>query len=120
MSASAFQCRLAVRGPGGGAARVPQLAQDMQRRVGLYAFGMTPLSVAQDRTAEHVARRLAARRNELRLSLAEVAARCGVSLQQIHRYEVGLNTVSAPMLWQLSRCLAVDIGYFFEGLETEG
>jgi transcriptional regulator with XRE-family HTH domain len=92
----------------------------MQRQAGVYDFGMTSLSVALDKTAEHVARRLAARRAELRLSLAEVAARCGVSLQQIHRYEVGLNSISAPMLWQLSKCLRVDIRYFFEGLDKEG
>jgi len=80
---------------------------------------MTSLSVALDRTAEHVAKRLAARRAELHLSLAEVSARCGVSFQQVHRYEVGLNTVSAPMLWQLSKCLEVDIRYFFEGLDEK-
>src|SRR5437879_7176651 len=119
MNPGAFQCSLAARPPGGVAARVSRLARNMQRRVGLYAFGMTPLPLAPDRTAEHVAKRLAARRAELRLSLAEVAARCGVSLQQIHRYEVGLNTISVPMLWQLSRCLVVDIGYFFQGLESE-
>jgi hypothetical protein len=99
--------------------RDDELARDMQRRAHLCEFGMTSLSVALDKTAEHVARRLAARRAELRLSLAEVSARCGVSLQQVHRYEVGLNTVSAPMLWQLSKCLDVDIRYFFEGLDRE-
>ena len=92
----------------------------MQWRAGLYGFGMTLLSVALDKISEHVARRLAGRRAELRLSLAEVSGRCGVSLQQIHRYEVGLNTVSAPMLWQLSKCLNVDIRYFFEGMDEDG
>jgi transcriptional regulator with XRE-family HTH domain len=78
---------------------------------------MTSLLMTLERTTEHVAARLAARRAELGLSLAEVSARCGVSLQQIHRYEVGLNTISVPMLWQLSRCLGVDVGYFFAGLD---
>jgi transcriptional regulator with XRE-family HTH domain len=97
------------------------LARGVQRQAGLYGFGITALSVSLDRTAEHVARRLTARRAELRLSLAEVSSRCGVSLQQVHRYEVGLNTISAPMLWQLSKCLGVNITYFFEGLdENEG
>ena len=67
----------------------------------------------------HVARRLAERRSELRLSLAELATRCGVSLQQVHRYEIGANTISAPMLWSLSTCLGVPVSYFFEGLEAE-
>ena len=71
-----------------------------------------------EEVSSHVARRLAARRAELGLSLSEVSRRCGVSLQQIHRYEIGSNIISAPMLWQLSKCLDVDIRYFFEGLET--
>ena len=64
----------------------------------------------------HIGSRLTARRQRLRLSLADVAQRCGVPLQQIHRYEIGSNIISAPMLWQLSKCLDVDIRYFFEGL----
>jgi transcriptional regulator with XRE-family HTH domain len=65
----------------------------------------------------HIARRLTARRAQLGLSLAEVSRRCGVTFQQIHRYETASNTISAPMLWQLSKCLDVDIRYFFEGIE---
>lgn len=71
----------------------------------------------QEEVAAHVARQLSRRRSDLGLSLAEVAARCGVSLQQIHRYEIGANTLSVAMLWRLSRCLGVSIQYFFEGLE---
>lgn len=71
---------------------------------------------SEEITAE-IGRKLAARRRELRLSLAEVSKRCGVSLQQIHKYETGQNTISAPMLLQLSRCLNVRISYFFEDLE---
>jgi transcriptional regulator with XRE-family HTH domain len=64
----------------------------------------------------HIGRRLMRRRRQLGLSLAQVSAKCGVSLQQIHRYEIGLHVVSAPRLWALSRCLGVSIGYFFDGL----
>jgi transcriptional regulator with XRE-family HTH domain len=72
-----------------------------------------------DDVSLHIGRRLAARRLELRLSLAEISARCSVSLQQIHRYEIGDNAISAPMLWKLSRCLDVPISYFFEGLASD-
>jgi hypothetical protein len=64
-----------------------------------------------------VARKLMARRRELGLSLAQVSARCGVSLQQIHRYETAANVMSVPMLWQLSKCLDVPVAYFFESLD---
>ena len=67
----------------------------------------------------HFGRRLADRRAELGLSLAEVARRCGVSLQQVHRYEIGQNVISAPMLWSLSKCLDMPVSYFFDGMESE-
>lgn len=65
----------------------------------------------------HIGRRLAQRRTELKLSLAEVSAHCGVSLQQIHRYEIGQNVISVSMLWSLGNCLGVPPGYFYAGLE---
>lgn len=76
--------------------------------------------MTKDGVSVHIGRRLTARRQSLRLSLAEVSQRCGVTLQQIHRYETGANTISAPMLWQLSRCLDVEIAYFFDGIDGDG
>lgn len=67
---------------------------------------------------QSIGRKLAERRRDLELSLAEVAQRCGVSLQQIHKYERGQSTISAPMLYRLSRCLGVPIVYFFEALDA--
>lgn len=67
----------------------------------------------------HIGKRLAIRRRELCLSLAELSKTCGVSLQQVHRYEIGANTMSAPMLWSLSRCLGVPVEYFFAGIEAD-
>lgn len=64
-----------------------------------------------------VGKRLAERRRELRLSLAQVSARCGVSLQQVHKYETGQTPLSVPMLVQLAHCLDVSISYFFESIE---
>ena len=66
-----------------------------------------------------VGKRLADRRRELRLSLAQVSQRCGVSLQQIHKYETGQTALSAPMLVQLARCLDVSAGYFLQDFACE-
>ena len=66
-----------------------------------------------------VGRKLAQRRQVLGLSLAQVSERCGVSLQQVHKYETAQSTIAAPMLLQLARCLGVKVAYFFEDLETE-
>ncbi|HEY1926584.1 MAG TPA: helix-turn-helix transcriptional regulator [Caulobacteraceae bacterium] len=63
-----------------------------------------------------IGKRLASRRKELGLSLSQVSTRCGVSLQQIHRYETGQTGLSAAMLVQLSHCLDVPASYFLEAL----
>lgn len=63
-----------------------------------------------------IGREIAARRRELRMSLASVSLGCGVTLQQIHKYETGRSAVSAAMLVQLARCLDVPVGYFFRSL----
>jgi len=65
-----------------------------------------------------VGKRLAARRRELGLSLAQVSHRCGVSLQQIHRYETGQTPLSVPMLIRLARCLDVSPSYLLADVRT--
>jgi len=75
--------------------------------------------VTNEIITREIGRRLAERRRDLDLSLADVAARCGVSLQQIHKYERGQSTVSAPMLYRLARCLDVPVSWFFAGLQAE-
>ena len=50
-------------------------------------------------------REIGRRRRVLRLSLAHLAAECGVSLQQVHKYETGQSAISVAMLVKLARCL---------------
>jgi transcriptional regulator with XRE-family HTH domain len=83
------------------------------------AFGDGRMEIQDQTVTAAVAARLSQRRRDLRLSLAEVASRCGVSLQQVHRYEIGANVISATMLWRLARCLDVPVAWFFDDLETE-
>lgn len=65
----------------------------------------------------HVARRMRERRLLVGLSGYEVAKRLGMPPQQVHRYERALNRITAGLLHQFARELAVDVGYFFKGLE---
>ena len=51
----------------------------------------------------------------LGLSQQELAARMGVSTQQLFKYETGQNRVAAAQLYALAAVLAVEIGYFYEG-----
>lgn len=63
-----------------------------------------------------IGRKIRQRRAELRLTLAHVGAKCGVSLQMVHKYEIGLSVIPAHIVWRLSHCLDVPIGYFFSDL----
>jgi transcriptional regulator with XRE-family HTH domain len=67
----------------------------------------------------HVGKRLRSRRRMLRMSQADVASSCGVTFQQIQKYECAASQVSIQMLWNLSRALDVPVSYFFEGLAAE-
>ncbi|MBL8773779.1 MAG: helix-turn-helix transcriptional regulator [Phenylobacterium sp.] len=53
-----------------------------------------------------VGKEIARRRRALRLSLAQLGEQCGVSLQQVHKYETGQSNLSVSMLVKLARCLA--------------
>jgi transcriptional regulator with XRE-family HTH domain len=43
----------------------------------------------------------------------------GVTYQQAHKYEKGINRIAAGRLHQIARALDVEVGYFFEGVESE-
>ncbi len=56
--------------------------------------------------------------NQLRLAQGttrhQLAAKIGVTHQQLQKYEKGTNRVTASRLADLARALAVDVSYFFE------
>jgi transcriptional regulator with XRE-family HTH domain len=64
----------------------------------------------------HIAARMRERRVMLGLTLQQVAGMLGITYQQAHKYEKGVNRISAGRLHALARALGVDIGYFYEGL----
>jgi len=64
----------------------------------------------------HVGQMLRARRRALQLSQSAVAARLGISFQQLQKYERGTNRVSASTLHALSLALDLPVARFFEGL----
>jgi len=64
----------------------------------------------------HVGARLRARRALLGLTQTALAAKIGVSFQQVQKYERGANRVSASQLWRAAEALQVELTYFFEGL----
>jgi transcriptional regulator with XRE-family HTH domain len=66
----------------------------------------------------HVGTRLRALRIMLGLTQQQLADLIGVTYQQQHKYEKGINRVSAGRLYHIARALGVEAAYFYEGLET--
>jgi transcriptional regulator with XRE-family HTH domain len=64
----------------------------------------------------HVGLRMRLRRKELGLSQERLAEAVGLTFQQIQKYERAANRISASKLWELSRALKTDVGYFYDGI----
>lgn len=59
----------------------------------------------------------------LGLSQQQMADLIGVTYQQAHKYEKGINRISAGRLYEIAQVLKVPVSYFYEGLKsgsTEG
>ncbi len=68
----------------------------------------------------HVGSRIRERRIMLGLTQQQLADLIGVTYQQAHKYERGINRVSAGRLFEVAQVLSVPVNYFFDGLEQEG
>jgi transcriptional regulator with XRE-family HTH domain len=71
----------------------------------------------------HVGQRIRQRRIMLGLTQQQLAKLVGITYQQAHKYERGINRVSAGRLYHIANVLQVDVSYFYEDLnlsEAEG
>lgn len=64
----------------------------------------------------HVGARIRERRIMLGLSQQQLAQMIGVTYQQAHKYERGLNRISAGRLYEIAQVLGVPVSWFFDGL----
>src|SRR5580692_1805507 len=64
----------------------------------------------------YVGARIRERRIMLGQTQQQLADLIGVTYQQAHKYERGINRVSAGRLFEIARVLSVPVGYFYEGL----
>ncbi len=78
-----------------------------------------PVNRATD-TDRHVGARIRERRVMLGLSQQQMAELIGVTYQQAHKYERGINRISAGRLFEIAQVLRVPVGFFFEGLDAHG
>src|ERR1700693_4984138 len=68
---------------------------------------------------DFVSRRIRERRVMLGLTQQQLAEKIGVTYQQAHKYERGINRVSAGRLYEIGRLLNVPVTSFYEGLGEE-
>src|SRR5271165_7649603 len=93
----------------------PPLADSMAESE---AGGEAP-STARARAADrHVGSRIRERRVMLGFSQQQLAELIGVTYQQAHKYEHGLNRISAGRLYEIAQALSVPISWFFEDMKA--
>ncbi len=68
---------------------------------------------------DHVGARIRERRIMLGLTQQQLAEMIGVTYQQAHKYERGINRVSAGRLYEIARVLNAPITYFYDGVGEE-
>ena len=66
-----------------------------------------------------VSLRIRQRRIMLGLTQQQMAELIGVTYQQAHKYETGINRISAGRLYQIAQALGVEVIYFFEDIEPD-
>ena len=93
----------------GGSAPAVDLTRRPVRRVG---------ARTQD-IDRHVGARVRERRIMLGFTQQQLADLIGVTYQQAHKYERGINRISAGRLFEIAHVLSVPVNYFFEGLDAE-
>jgi transcriptional regulator with XRE-family HTH domain len=84
---------------------------------------MTVQNVARRHRAQdadrHVGARLRERRIMLGMTQHQLAELVGVTYQQEHKYEKGINRIAAGRLYEMARVLGVEVSHFYEGLEGD-
>lgn len=68
---------------------------------------------------QQIGSKLKLQRLKVKVSLKQLGDVINVSFQQIQKYERGLNKISSCNLFLISKYLGLDVGYFFEDLDTK-
>ena len=62
-----------------------------------------------------VGKKIRLRRTMLNMTLADVAAKIGVNIRQLAKYESGVNRVGAARLFDIALALEINLMWFFVG-----
>lgn len=77
---------------------------------------MSRTNAATSPTDIAIGTRIRERRITIGLSQGQLAQMVGVTYQQLHKYERGINRVSAGRLQQIADALGTTVGALFDGL----
>ncbi len=80
---------------------------------------MAKISTDTQELEKHVGQRIRQRRIMLGLTQQELARMVGITYQQAHKYERGINRISAGRLYHVANVLQVDLRYFFDDLQSD-
>jgi CheY-like chemotaxis protein len=67
----------------------------------------------------YLGKRVKAFRIKMRWPLKTLAMKLGISIQQLQRYEIGMNKISASLLYTLAHEFKTDIAFFYEGYQGD-
>ena len=65
----------------------------------------------------HVAQRVRLRRRQIGMSPHRLAELIGMTYEQVHKYETGINRIAAARLHAIALALGTDVAFFFEAVE---
>ncbi|MBL6082100.1 helix-turn-helix domain-containing protein [Belnapia sp. T18] len=68
---------------------------------------------------KYVGLRIRERRVAMGLSQQQLASVIGVTYQQQHKYEQGLNRISVGRLFTVAQALSIEPAWFFEGISEQ-
>lgn len=76
-----------------------------------------PLKKQSADIERHIGNKLRDQRRFLSLRQHDLAQALNITIQQLSKYEKGIDRIPASRLYQLSKILSVSVLYFYEGLD---
>ena len=82
-------------------------------------MAMKKKTVAPNMVDAYIGQRIRLRRNIMAITQKDLAAKCGITFQQIQKYETSGNRISASRLFQIAAVLETPVAFFFAGLTPD-
>jgi hypothetical protein len=85
----------------------------------LAAVSAKPFEIGAKEVQARIGAAIRRRRRFVEVTLTQLAQACGVSFQQVQKYESGACSISAAQLWNMAQALGVPISYFYESASDD-